>query len=220
MLLFGGASLASPRRRDADDDYHRFRILSEGPPFVTGHRSCSAASRSVPPWAASSHRSCFPCSDGARSWSAAALRRFFLCRCSPTASPVRQLFGDGLFAGTLILWVASVILISLTNTTPVLMTCTVFAAGLCVSGGQVGANALSAASYPTPYDRRQLGKRHRPQRIDRRFPSRRNLPRARLAANHPTRSSRSPPSFLPSRWRHWGWSAGGNCESRSNERRP
>ena len=27
----------------------------------------------------------------------------------------------------------------------------VFGAGFCVSGGQVGANALSAAFYPTPY---------------------------------------------------------------------
>ncbi len=137
-----------------------------------------------------------------------------------TVSPVRQLFGSGLFAGTLLLWMsffmsllvvylltnwmptliqqsgaslanaarmaamfqiggtlgavlvgrlmdrfephgvlcgiylggaASVILISLTTTAPALMMCAVFAAGLCVSGGQVGANALSAAFYPTPY---------------------------------------------------------------------
>ena len=27
----------------------------------------------------------------------------------------------------------------------------VFSAGLCISGGQVGTNALSAAFYPTPY---------------------------------------------------------------------
>lgn len=46
---------------------------------------------------------------------------------------------------------ASVVMISLSTTTPGLMTCFVFAAGLCVSGGQVGANALSAAFYPTPY---------------------------------------------------------------------
>jgi AAHS family 4-hydroxybenzoate transporter-like MFS transporter len=45
----------------------------------------------------------------------------------------------------------SVILISLTTNAPALMMCAVFAAGLCVSGGQVGANALSAAFYPTPY---------------------------------------------------------------------
>lgn len=137
------------------------------------------------------------------------------------ASPVRQLFGGGLFSGTLLLWLAffmsllvvylltnwmptliqhtagaslagaafmasmfqvggtvgaivvgrlmdrfephcvlcsvylggaaSVLLISLSTATPWLMTCAVFAAGMCVSGGQVGANALSAAFYPTPY---------------------------------------------------------------------
>jgi len=44
-----------------------------------------------------------------------------------------------------------VILISLSAKTPGFMMCSVFAAGLCVSGGQVGANALSAAFYPTPY---------------------------------------------------------------------
>ena len=44
-----------------------------------------------------------------------------------------------------------VALISLSTTTPGLMTFAVFAAGFCVSGGQVGANALSAAFYPTPY---------------------------------------------------------------------
>ena len=42
-------------------------------------------------------------------------------------------------------------LISLATTTPALMTVAVFGAGFCVSGGQVGANALSAAFYPTPY---------------------------------------------------------------------
>jgi AAHS family 4-hydroxybenzoate transporter-like MFS transporter len=46
---------------------------------------------------------------------------------------------------------ASVIVISLSTTAPALMTCAVFATGFCVSGGQVGANALSAAFYPTPY---------------------------------------------------------------------
>ena len=45
----------------------------------------------------------------------------------------------------------SVVLISLSTTTPGLMTLAAFAAGFCVSGGQVGANALSAAFYPTPY---------------------------------------------------------------------
>jgi MFS transporter, AAHS family, 4-hydroxybenzoate transporter len=139
----------------------------------------------------------------------------------PAVSPVRQLFGGGLFAGTLLLWLsffmsllivylltnwmptliqqtsgaslagaarlaamfqlggtigaivvgrlmdrfephgvlcgvylagaASVILISISTTTPAVMTFAVSAAGLCVSGGQVGANALSAAFYPTPY---------------------------------------------------------------------
>ena len=144
----------------------------------------------------------------------------FVGAAAPTGSPVRQLFGGGLFAGTLLLWVsffmsllvvylltnwmptlmkesgaslsnaarmaamfqiggtlgailvgwlmdrfephgvlcgaylagaASVILVSLTTTAPALMMCAIFAAGLCVSGGQVGANALSAAFYPTPY---------------------------------------------------------------------
>ncbi len=42
-------------------------------------------------------------------------------------------------------------LISLSAHTPWLMTLAVFGAGFCVSGGQVGANALSAAFYPTPY---------------------------------------------------------------------
>jgi AAHS family 4-hydroxybenzoate transporter-like MFS transporter len=44
-----------------------------------------------------------------------------------------------------------VILISLSAKAPGFMMCSVFAAGLCVSGGQVGANALSAAFYRTPY---------------------------------------------------------------------
>jgi AAHS family 4-hydroxybenzoate transporter-like MFS transporter len=135
------------------------------------------------------------------------------------ASPVRQLLGDGLLAGTLLLWLsffmsllvvylltnwmptliqqasgatlggaafmaamfqvggtigaiaigrlmdrlephavlcgayfggaASVIAISLSAATPAVMTMAVFAAGFCISGGQVGANALSAAFYPT-----------------------------------------------------------------------
>jgi AAHS family 4-hydroxybenzoate transporter-like MFS transporter len=42
-------------------------------------------------------------------------------------------------------------MISLTTATPWLMGVAVFGAGFCVSGGQVGANALSAAFYPTPY---------------------------------------------------------------------
>jgi len=44
-----------------------------------------------------------------------------------------------------------VVLISLSTATPWLMGVSVFGAGFCVSGGQVGANALSAAYYPTPY---------------------------------------------------------------------
>ena len=145
----------------------------------------------------------------------------FVGTTAPAASPVRQLFGGGLFAGTLLIWLAffmsllvvylltnwmptliqqasgaslsnaafmaamyqvggtigaivvgrlmdrfephavlfatylagaaSVVLISLWTKTPTLMTCAVFMAGFCVSGGQVGGNALSAAFYPTPY---------------------------------------------------------------------
>ena len=145
----------------------------------------------------------------------------FVGAAASTVSPVRQLFGGGLFVGTLLLWLsffmsllvvylltnwmptliqqasnasladaarmaamfqiggtlgaivvgrlmdrfephavlcavyaggaASVLLISISAATPALMACAVFAAGLCVSGGQVGANALSAAFYPTPY---------------------------------------------------------------------
>jgi AAHS family 4-hydroxybenzoate transporter-like MFS transporter len=40
-------------------------------------------------------------------------------------------------------------LISVTTAHPWLMGIAVFGAGFCVSGGQVGANALSAAFYPT-----------------------------------------------------------------------
>jgi AAHS family 4-hydroxybenzoate transporter-like MFS transporter len=147
-------------------------------------------------------------------------RATFVGAAASTVSPVRQLFGGGLFTGTVLLWLsffmsllvvyfltnwmptliqqtgaslanaarmaamfqiggtlgaiivgrlmdrfephrvlcgiyvggaASIILISLSTRTPVLMTCAVFAAGFCISGGQVGANALSAAFYPTPY---------------------------------------------------------------------
>ena len=46
---------------------------------------------------------------------------------------------------------AFIVLISLTTASPWLMALAVFSAGFCVSGGQVGANALSAAFYPTPY---------------------------------------------------------------------
>jgi AAHS family 4-hydroxybenzoate transporter-like MFS transporter len=136
-----------------------------------------------------------------------------------TVSPVRQLFGGELLAGTVLLWIAffmsllvvylltnwmptliqqasgaslasaafmasmyqvggtigaigvgrlmdryephgvlcavylagalCVIFISLTARTPALMTLAAFGAGFCISGGQVGGNALSAAFYPT-----------------------------------------------------------------------
>jgi len=46
---------------------------------------------------------------------------------------------------------AFIVMISLTASAPWLMGLAVFGAGFCVSGGQVGANALSAAFYPTPY---------------------------------------------------------------------
>jgi len=53
--------------------------------------------------------------------------------------------------GAYVAGAAFVIAISLSTTAPGLMTVAVFAAGFCISGGQVGANALSAALYPTPY---------------------------------------------------------------------
>ncbi len=46
---------------------------------------------------------------------------------------------------------AFIVLISMTTAMPWLMGLAVFGAGFCVSGGQVGANALSAAFYPTSY---------------------------------------------------------------------
>ena len=46
---------------------------------------------------------------------------------------------------------AAIVLISLSAQTYGLMTLAVFAAGACISGGQVGGNALSAAFYPTAY---------------------------------------------------------------------
>jgi AAHS family 4-hydroxybenzoate transporter-like MFS transporter len=45
---------------------------------------------------------------------------------------------------------AFVAIIGLAAATPWLMAVAVFGAGFCVSGGQVGANALAAAFYPTP----------------------------------------------------------------------
>jgi AAHS family 4-hydroxybenzoate transporter-like MFS transporter len=46
---------------------------------------------------------------------------------------------------------AFIVLISMSTATAWLMAVAVFGAGFCVSGGQVGANALSAAFYPTAY---------------------------------------------------------------------
>jgi AAHS family 4-hydroxybenzoate transporter-like MFS transporter len=46
---------------------------------------------------------------------------------------------------------ACIVLISLSTHSRELMTLAVFAAGACISGGQVGGNALSAAFYPTAY---------------------------------------------------------------------
>jgi AAHS family 4-hydroxybenzoate transporter-like MFS transporter len=46
---------------------------------------------------------------------------------------------------------AGILLISLTTHRRGLMTLAVFVSGACISGGQVGGNALSAAFYPTSY---------------------------------------------------------------------
>jgi AAHS family 4-hydroxybenzoate transporter-like MFS transporter len=46
---------------------------------------------------------------------------------------------------------ACIVLISVSTDRRGLMTLAVFAAGACISGGQVGGNALSAAFYPTAY---------------------------------------------------------------------
>ena len=59
--------------------------------------------------------------------------------------PHRVLFG------TYLTGAACIVLISLSTDRRGLMTFAVFAAGLCISGGQTGGNALSAAFYPTPY---------------------------------------------------------------------
>jgi len=59
--------------------------------------------------------------------------------------PHRVLFASYLMGA------AFIVLISLWTDTRALMTLAVFAAGACISGGQVGGNALSAAFYPTPY---------------------------------------------------------------------
>ncbi len=59
--------------------------------------------------------------------------------------PHRVLFASYLMGA------AFIVLISLSTDTRALMTLAVFAAGACISGGQVGGNALSAAFYPTPY---------------------------------------------------------------------
>jgi len=59
--------------------------------------------------------------------------------------PHRVLFSSYLLGA------ASIVLISLWTDRRAPMTLAVFAAGACISGGQVGGNALSAAFYPTPY---------------------------------------------------------------------
>ena len=59
--------------------------------------------------------------------------------------PHRVLFGSYLLGA------AAIVLISVWTDLRTLMTLAVFAAGACISGGQVGGNALSAAFYPTPY---------------------------------------------------------------------
>ena len=186
-------------------------------------------------------------------------------------SPVRQLFGGGLFVGTLLLWLAffmsllvvylltnwmptliqqasgaslagaafmaamfqvggtvgaivigrlmdrfephavlcaaylggatSVVLISLSTTTPGLMTLAAFAAGFCVPGGQVGANALSAAFYPTPYRAtgvswaNGIGR----ARIDRRIAAWRCAARFRVAGDDGLRAGRDSRGHLGSR---------------------
>jgi AAHS family 4-hydroxybenzoate transporter-like MFS transporter len=46
---------------------------------------------------------------------------------------------------------AFIVLIAITTAAPWAMALAVFGAGFCVSGGQVGANALSAEFYPTSY---------------------------------------------------------------------
>jgi AAHS family 4-hydroxybenzoate transporter-like MFS transporter len=53
--------------------------------------------------------------------------------------------------GIYLLGAAFIVLISRTTASPWLMGCAVFGAGFCISGGQVGGNALSAAFYPAPY---------------------------------------------------------------------
>ena len=57
----------------------------------------------------------------------------------------------------------------------VLVTIAIFAAGFCIVGGQIAANALAAAFYPTSVQghRRRLGARNRPGRLDRRAAGRR-----------------------------------------------
>ena len=66
-------------------------------------------------------------------------------RCMDHFEPHRVLFASYLMGA------AFIVLISLWTDTRALMTLAVFAAGACISGGQVGGNALSAAFYPTPY---------------------------------------------------------------------
>jgi AAHS family 4-hydroxybenzoate transporter-like MFS transporter len=60
-------------------------------------------------------------------------------------SPLQLLFGSYLTGA------ACSVVISLSTDTRGVMTLAVFGAGMCISGGQTGGNALSAAFYPTPY---------------------------------------------------------------------
>ena len=65
-----------------------------------------------------------------------------------------------------------------------------------------------------PRDRRQLGKWHRPQRIDRRLPTRRNPSRSRLAADHRLRAGRDPRHhFCPGACDTWGGATAATCEN-------
>jgi AAHS family 4-hydroxybenzoate transporter-like MFS transporter len=57
----------------------------------------------------------------------------------------------GVLFASYLLGAACIVLISLSAHRRGLMTTAVFSAGACISGGQVGGNALSAAFYPTTY---------------------------------------------------------------------
>lgn len=57
----------------------------------------------------------------------------------------------GVLLATYLAGAAGIIVISVSTHSLAMMTCAAFAAGACISGGQVGANALSAEFYPTSY---------------------------------------------------------------------